>query len=96
MAKKNNFKQQNKDYLRLSIWILVGLALVVINYVSLVFIKSIVASEVFGWTILFGGQIYLLAVMLVLFIIDFIYLILFLRYLFFGKINDTKNTVYLP
>ena len=96
MAKKNNLKQKNKDYLRLSIWILIGLALLVVNYITFVFIKSIVASEVFGWTILFGGQIYLLAVMLVLFIIDFIYLILLLRYLFFGKINDTKNTVYLP
>lgn len=96
MANKKSLKQKNQDYLTLSFWILGGLALVVLNYISLEFIKSVVASEVFGWTALIGGSVYLLAGLMILFMIDALYFILFMRRLFFGTNDKTNNTVYLP
>ena len=91
-----NLKQKNQEYLVLSIWLLGGLSLVALNYIIIEFVKSVVSSEVFGWTVLFGGPIYLLAIIVMLIMADFLYLVLFLRRLFLGKNNRTKNTVYLP
>ena len=90
------FKQRNRDYLMLSIWLVVGLALLILNYLALEFVKSVSQSEVFGWLNLVGGSIYLLAGMMIVFIVDALYIILFLRWIFYSRKHRDQDTLYLP
>lgn len=95
MAKKKNLKRSNHNLVILSLWLIGVFTLVILNYITLELIMSVAKSEIFAWSSLVGGSIYLMAGLMLLFTLDVLYLVLFLRWIFFSK-EKSNNTVYLP
>ena len=90
-------EQKQHDKLILTIWLIAGVALVALNYFSFGFIAAASQLEVMGWLNLFGGSIYLLAGLMMLFTLDALYVLLLLRWIFFSRKHRGKDsTLYLP
>ncbi len=92
----NQQPQKNKNLLTLALWLALGGALVIINYSAFALSREFLESEVSGWLNLFGGSIYILAGLLMLFVIDAMYVIMFLRWLVLGRKHKSKNTIIFP
>ena len=100
----NTKKPDNKTntYLVLSLWLLVGFLLVIVNFVTIDFIKSVNSSEVAVLLNLVGFSIFELAGLMIIILGDLLYIVLFMKWIFIGrkqikKMNvKNKGAIYLP
>ncbi len=98
MTDHKKLVRKNHIYLILSVWLLIGFLLVLVTYLTVSFMKTISDSEIAGWLNLVGFSIYMLAGLFIVVLSDFLYIVLFLKWIFFDRKQKTINnkTLYLP